>query len=86
MLAVFEPGTKADDIFSAITRAEARPIRPTAFGFIWIVTSPSSGLAGRLIREGALPADLVLPVVLGPIVGAGLPAKAACQPTDFPQM
>ena len=37
MLAVFEPGTTGDQVFASITRADARPIRETAFGFIWVV-------------------------------------------------
>jgi hypothetical protein len=37
-------------------------------------------------RESGLTADLFLPNVLGQIVGAGLPAMAACQPTKSSQM
>ncbi len=39
-----------------------------------------------LASDDGLPANLSLPNVLGQIVGAGLPAKAACQPTHFLQM
>ncbi len=34
-------------------------------------------------REGGLKADLILEVVLDPIVGVSLLAKAPCQPTNF---
>ncbi|MGF6555403.1 hypothetical protein ABIA48_001783 [Pseudomonas sp. S30_BP2TU TE3576] len=37
-------------------------------------------------RDGCLPADQFPPNVLGPIVGAGLLAKTACQPTNFHRM
>ena len=37
-------------------------------------------------REGDLTADQFLSDVLGQIVGAGLPAKTACQPTNFFQV
>jgi hypothetical protein len=37
-------------------------------------------------REGGLTADQFLSDVLGQIVGAGLPAKASCQPTNFFQV
>ena len=62
MLAVFEPGTSSDAIFASLTRAGARPIRPSAFGFIWIVSGDEPGLAGRLISEGALGAYRELPI------------------------
>jgi hypothetical protein len=58
MLVVFEPGIKDDIAFAAITRAEAKPIRKTAFGFIWVV----DGNAGRLEREGALGSYRNLPI------------------------
>jgi hypothetical protein len=58
MLVVFEPGTNEDVAFAAITRADARPIRKTSFGFIWIV----DGNAGALEREGALGAYRELPL------------------------
>ena len=52
MLAVFEPGTSPDDIFAKLTIAGARPIRETAFGFIWVVAGDEPGLAGRLAAKG----------------------------------
>jgi hypothetical protein len=58
MLVVFEPGTAEDVAFAAITRAEAKPIRKTSFGFIWIV----DGNAGALERQGALGAYRELPI------------------------
>jgi hypothetical protein len=58
MLVVFEPGTKDDEAFAAITRAGANPIRKTAFGFIWVV----DGNAGALKAEGALGSYRELPI------------------------
>jgi hypothetical protein len=58
MLVVFEPGTKDDTAFAAITRAKAKPIRKTAFGFIWVV----DGNAGALKAEGALGSYRNLPI------------------------
>jgi hypothetical protein len=58
MLVVFDPGTKDDIAFAAITRAEAKPIRKTAFGFIWVV----DGNAGRLKAQGALGSYRELPI------------------------
>jgi len=62
MLAVFDPGTPEDDIFARLTRADARPVRPTAFGFIWIVAGDRAGLAGRLKQQGAIGAYRELPI------------------------
>ena len=62
MLAVFEPGTPEDDIFARLTRADARIVKPSAFGFIWVVAGEEPGLAGRLGREGALGAYRDLPI------------------------
>jgi hypothetical protein len=62
MLAVFEPGTAADDIFAKLTMAGARPIRETAFGFIWVVAGDEPGLAGRLAGQGAIGAYRELPL------------------------
>lgn len=62
MLAVFEPGTPEDQVFASLTRAEARIVKPSGLGFIWVVTSEEPGLAGRLRREGALGAYRELPV------------------------
>jgi hypothetical protein len=58
MLVVFEPGTKDEVAFAAITRAEAKPIRKTAFGFIWVV----DGIAGKLKAQGALGSYRELPI------------------------
>lgn len=62
MLAVFEPGTPEDVVFNALTRAEARIVKPSGLGFIWVVAGDEPGLAGRLQREGALGAYRELPV------------------------
>ncbi len=62
MLAVFEPGTPQDEIFAALTRAEARIVRPSALGFIWIVAGDEPGLAGRLADQGAIGAYRDLPI------------------------
>ena len=58
MLVVFEPGTADDAAFAAITRAKAKPVRKSAFGFIWVV----DGNAGALEREGALGSYRNLPI------------------------
>jgi hypothetical protein len=58
MLVVFEPGTTDDAAFAAITRANAKPIRKTAFGFIWVV----DGNAGKLKAEGVLGSYRDLPI------------------------
>jgi hypothetical protein len=58
MLVVFEPGIADDVAFAAITRAAAKPIRKTAFGFIWVV----DGNAGKLEAEGALGSYRNLPI------------------------
>ncbi len=74
MMVVFEPGTPQDEAFAAITRAGAKPIRDTSFGFIWVV----DGEAGKLVKEGALGAYRDLPI--SPIVSgcvAVVDAKAA---------
>lgn len=62
MLAVFEPGTSPDDIFARLTIAGARPVRETAFGFIWVVAGDEPGLAGRLAQQGAIGAYRELPL------------------------
>lgn len=62
MLAVFEPGTPADDIFARLTRAEARVVRPSGLSFVWVVSGEDPGLAGRIEREGALGTYRELPV------------------------
>lgn len=62
MLAVFEPGTPEDRIFASLTRAEARVLRRSGLGFVWVVSSDEQGLAGRLSAEGALGAYRDLPI------------------------
>ena len=62
MLAVFEPGTAPDDIFAKLVNAGAKPIRETAFGFIWVVAGNEPGLAGRLAGQGAIGAYRELPL------------------------
>jgi hypothetical protein len=54
MLAVFNPGTPEDQIFGALIKAGARPIRETSFGFIWVVAGDEPGLSGRLKAQGAI--------------------------------
>ncbi len=74
MLVVFDPGTPQDVAFAAITRAGARPIRETTYGFIWVV----NGEAGKLMNEGALGAYRELPI--SPVIAgcvAVVDAKAA---------
>ncbi len=62
MLAVFEPGTPSNDIFAKLVNAGAKPIRETAFGFIWVVAGDEPGLAGRLAGQGAIGAYRELPL------------------------
>lgn len=62
MLAVFDPGTSSDDIFARLTRADARPVKETAFGFIWVVSGDTPGLAGRLAAQGAIGTYRDLPI------------------------
>ena len=62
MLVVFQPGMDEDDIFARLTRAEARVLRQTDLGFIWIVTGDEPGLAGRVVRQGAVGAYRDLPI------------------------
>ncbi|MFN0193901.1 MAG: hypothetical protein ACKVP5_18330 [Aestuariivirga sp.] len=62
MLAVFDPGTPGDQVFASIIASGARPIRETAFGFIWVVSGEEPGLAGRLEQNGALGAYDELPL------------------------
>jgi hypothetical protein len=61
MIAVFEPGVSADDVFAKLTQAGARPVRATGFDFIWIVVGDEPGLAGRLAQQGAVGAYKELP-------------------------
>jgi hypothetical protein len=62
MLVVFEPGTAKDQAFASIVNAGAKPVRETAFGFIWVVTGDEAGLAGRLKANGALGSYRDLPI------------------------
>jgi hypothetical protein len=62
MLAVYEPGTPQDLIFASLTRAGARIIRPSALGFVWVVSGDEPGLAGKLMAEGALGTYRDLPI------------------------
>jgi hypothetical protein len=62
MLAVFQPGTPPDDIFAKLTFAGARPVRQTAFSFIWVVAGDDPGLAGRLAGQGAIGTYRELPL------------------------
>jgi hypothetical protein len=61
MIAVFEPGVSADDVFAKLTQAGARPVRATGFDFIWIVAGDEPGLAGRLAQQGAVGSYKELP-------------------------
>jgi hypothetical protein len=58
MLVVFDPATKSESAFASITRAGAKPIRQTAFGFIWVV----DGNAGALKTQGAIGSYKELPI------------------------
>lgn len=80
MLAVFEPGTPADDIFAKLTFAGAKPVRQTAFGFIWVVAGDEPGLAGRLAAQGAIGTYRELP--LNPSI-AGCFALADAKITEY---
>lgn len=83
MLAVFEPGTDSEASFAAITAAGARPVRPTAFGFIWVVAGDERGLAGRLAAQGAIGAyrDLpISPTIAGCFALADAKVASAFQP------
>lgn len=62
MLAIFEPGTPQDQVFASLVNAGARPVRETAFGFIWVVAGDEPGLAGRLVQHGAIGAYAELPL------------------------
>jgi hypothetical protein len=58
MLVVFELSTPKETAFAVIVNAGAKPIRETAFGFIWVV----DGNAGALTTNGALGAYRDLPI------------------------
>lgn len=62
MLVVFEPGTSEELAFASLTRAEARVVKQTDLGFVWIVAGEEPGLAGRLVAEGAIGAYRELPI------------------------
>ena len=80
MLAVFEPGTSADDYFAKLTFAGAKPVRQTAFAFIWVVAGDEPGLAGRLAGQGAIGAYRELP--LNPTI-AGCFALADAKVSEY---
>jgi hypothetical protein len=62
MLVVFAPGEPDTVVFDRIVKAGARPVRATAFGFIWVVAGDTPGTAGRLVAAGALGAYQELPI------------------------
>lgn len=62
LIAVFEPGTSSEAAFARITQAQGRPIRPTAFPFIWVVAGDEPGLVGRLKSQGAIGSYRDLPI------------------------
>jgi hypothetical protein len=64
LLAVFEPGVKADTIFNAIAMAGGKPVRPTWLPFVWSVAGDDPGLAGRLRGNGAIGTYAELPFAL----------------------
>jgi hypothetical protein len=64
MLAVFEPGTNQDAIFSTLVAAGGRPIRDTWLPFVWVVAGDEAGFAGRLKQHGAVGAYGELPFAL----------------------
>lgn len=61
LLAVFEPGTSQDDIFTRIVAANGKPMRSAGFDFVWLVQGAEPGLAGRLEAQGALGTYAELP-------------------------
>ena len=54
MLVVFDPGTPEGQMFAKIIAAEAKPVRGTWLGFVWVVAGDEPGLAGRLTANGAI--------------------------------
>jgi hypothetical protein len=61
VLAVFEPGTAEDAVFSKLIAAGGRPVRRTWLPFVWVVSGGEPGFAGRLKGQGALGAYGELP-------------------------
>ena len=61
MLAVFEPGTSQDAIFSTLVAAGGKPVRDTWLPFVWVVAGDDAGFAGRLKEHGAVGAYGELP-------------------------
>lgn len=61
LLAVFEPGTSQDDIFTRIVAANGKPMRSAGFDFVWLVQGAEPGLAGRLEAQGAIGTYAELP-------------------------
>jgi hypothetical protein len=62
VLVAFPPGTDSEAAFAAITKAGGRPIRETAFGFIWVVHGEDANFVGALKQNGALGAYVELPI------------------------
>jgi hypothetical protein len=62
MLVVFEPGITKESAFASIVNAGAKPVRETAFSFIWVVVGEEAGLAGKLESNGALGTYRDLPI------------------------
>ena len=61
MLVVFEPGTPEDQMFAKMIAADAKPVRGTWLGFVWVVTGDEPGLARRLLDGGAIGTYAELP-------------------------
>lgn len=53
VLVMFSPRLPAEQAFTALIAAGARPVRPLA-DFLWVAQSDEAGLAGRLRAAGAL--------------------------------
>jgi len=62
MLAIFDPGVPEGEMFASLARADARIVRQASLGFIWVVSGEEPGLAGRLVREGAIGTYRELPI------------------------
>jgi hypothetical protein len=61
MLVVFDPGTPEDQMFAKIIAADAKPVRNTWLGFVWVIAGDKPGLAGRLAENGAIGTYAELP-------------------------
>ena len=62
VLVVFPPRTESEAAFVAITKAGGRPVRETAFGFIWVVHGDNANFVAALEQNGALGAYRDLPI------------------------